>query len=224
MQLAVHQEATDRKVASGGGSLANQQKEASSENKAALQIVASSETVTTQKPRSPQNPSQESAAPGADPACSPSPDMQACAQTTENSVIEQAQLYPITAAPETEGQQRQQAARALLPANVRRWRQEESEEGGYASSPGSTASTLMLKPLTPAQSGEHRLHDSKEREEKVSVTQKQGAEEEASARRMAAVDGRELGCIPDSDSALLLRWAMMLANYSPRLVVVIWAA
>lgn len=82
----------------------------------------------------------------------------------------------------------------------------------------------MLKPLTPAQSGEHRLHDSKEREEKVSVTQKQGAEEEASARRMAAVDGRELGCIPDSDSALLLRWAMMLANYSPRLVVVIWAA
>jgi hypothetical protein len=33
------------------------------------------------------------------------------------------------------------------------------EGEGYSSSPGSTNSALLLKPLTPAQSGEHRLHE-----------------------------------------------------------------
>lgn len=50
---------------------------------------------------------------------------------------------------------------AQAPRAVRRG-SDETEGEGYSSSPSSTSSALLLKPLTPAQSGEHRLHEIKE--------------------------------------------------------------
>ena len=146
-------------------STAHDQKEALSDSRAALQITASSGSLSQKDlgslargPVQELKPDTQALAPD---TCSPSPDMHLSPAKVEGraAVVEQPRGRGVA----SEGEVRQQKATSLVSA-TRVWRRpsEDSEESGYSSSPSSTASTLMLKPLTPAQSGEHRPHDIKE--------------------------------------------------------------
>ena len=137
-------------------STVHQQKEAALDNRAALHISARSDSLAQSDsgalPQTAQEPQLKP------PALTCSPDMHLPATSESSS---SAEILPDRVRTGSGSEQR--LAAAAVPAGVRRLVSEEKEEGGYSSSPSSTESALMLKPLTPAQSGEHRLHDLKVR-------------------------------------------------------------
>lgn len=161
MRIEVAERSPLDALASAGGkehSVVHQQKEAALDNRTALQICARSDSDSlTQSdivasPTIAQEPQPDTS------ALTCSPDMHLPA-ASEGSSSAQALPHRIITGSNSE----QPLAAAAVPPEVRRLVSEENEEGGYSSSPSSTESTLMLKPLTPAQSGEHRLHDLKAR-------------------------------------------------------------
>ena len=183
-------------------STAHDQKEALSDSRAALQITASSGSLSQKDlgslargPVQDLKPDTQALAPD---TCSPSPDMHLSPAKAEGraAVVEQPQGRGVA----SEGEVQQQKATSLVSA-TRVWRRpsEDSEESGYSSSPSSTASTLMLKPLTPAQSGEHRPHDIKERSE-ADATKPSASRLCTAAPGTSDVEGQS------SDGPTELRW------------------
>ena len=160
MRTGVAQGNSQEALASAGleeHSTVHQQKEAALDNRAALlHISARSDSLAQSDsvalPQTAQEPQLDTSAL----TCSPDMHLPAASESSSS-----AELLPDRVRTGSGNEQR--LAAAAVPAGVRRLVSEENEEGGYSSSPSSTESALMLKPLTPAQSGEHRLHDLKVR-------------------------------------------------------------